>query len=278
MDPIVKEILAELKRKYFKYDESKFARVHTIEDFYRAWGREHGGYIPPESVNMEISSTHEEIYPRLINLSTTTNDGIQKTYKCIYLPGCPWNDKKIFREYIKRGNKILLNDFADADTINICITPNYGGKSSVMAMALAPIFNGQRSKLTYCISGDKRKVALTRISSGVYYDKSEGKLGISGSVRKLNPRAINVIMGDTYSAGEVIAIALKSISDKIKVTFIGKRTQGATTNIGWKHLSNGGFIEYPIGYMADCRGNIYPKGIPVDIELNGIPKEIKLKN
>lgn len=276
MEPIVKEILTLLKRKYFKYDEAKFAGVLTVEDFHRAWGNEHGGYIPPDAVNMKVAETsNEEIYPRLMNLSTTTVDGIHSVYKCIHIPGCPWNDKKIFREYIKRGNKILLKDFARTETINICLTPNFGGKSTVMAMALSPIFNGHRAKLTYYIANGKKKVAMMRTDRGVYYDKAEGDFGIAGSVRTLNPREINVIMGGTFSAGEVIAIALKSISDKVKVTFIGKRTGGATTNIDWKKLSNGGFMEYPVGDMADCRGNIYPDGVPVDVELSGSPEEIK---
>ena len=276
MDPIVKEILAELKRKYFKYDEAKFAGVLTVEDFRRAWGGEHGCYVPPEEVNLGDTAVIEEIYPRLVHYKTLTIDGVRNNYKCIYIPGCPCNDKKIFREYIKRGNKILLSNFSGEDTINICLTPNWGGKSSIMAMALSPIFNGQRAKLTYSIAGEKKKISLIRTDRGVYYCPSEGRFGIAGSVRTLAPKSINVIMGGTCSAGEMIAIALKSISDKVNITFIGKRTAGATTTIGWKKLSNGGFIEYPVGYMADCRGNIYPNGIPADIELAGPPEEIKL--
>lgn len=267
MDPIVKEILAELERKCFRYDRAKFVHVRTIEDFHRAWGNEHGGYLAPEDIVLTPAEpAHEDMYPRIMNLRVN-NNGVHTVYKCIYIPGCAWNDKKIFREYIKRGNQILLKEFANEDTINICLTPNFGGKSTVMAMALSPIFNSYRAKLVYSIAGDKKKVALTRTDRGVYYDKNEGKFGLAGSVRTLNPRAINVIMDGTFSAGEVIAIALKSISDKVKVTFIGKRTGGATTNIGWKKLSNSGFIEYPIGDMADCRGNTYPDGVPVDIEL-----------
>lgn len=275
MDPIVKEILKLLKRKYFKYDETKFTGVLTVEDFQLAWGNEHGGYIPPNVVNMDVADINEELYPRIMNISVTTVTNETKNYKCIYIPGCPWNDKKIFREYIKRGNKILLKDFAGEATINICLTPNFGGKSSVMAMALSPIFNGQRKQLTYCIAEDKKKVALRQKDRGVYYDPSEGDFGIAGSVRSIAPGEINVIIGGTFSAGEVIAIALKSLSDKIKVTFIGKRTGGSTTNIGWKKLSNGGFMEYPIGHMADWRGNIYPTGVPVDIEIIRPPEEIK---
>lgn len=275
MDPIVKEILILLKRKYFKYNAEKFTNVLTVEDFHRVWGREHGGYIPPDTVNMDVAGANTEIYPRVMNISVTTVTNEAKNYKCIYIPGCPWNDKKIFREYIKRGNKILLKDFAGEETINICLTPNFGGKSSVMVMALSPIFNSHRKQLTYCIAGDKKKVALRQTDRGVYSDPLEGKFGIAGSVRSIAPKLINVIMGDTFSAGEVIAIALKSISDKVQVNFIGSRTGGATTNIGWKKLSNGGFIEYPIGYMADCRGNMYPDGVPVDIELVGPPDEIK---
>jgi hypothetical protein len=270
MDPIVREILAELKRKYFKYDEAKFSGVLTVEDFRRVWGREHGGYISPDEIIADAAQ--EILYPKLVNV-TTTIAGVQSVYKCIYIPGCPSNDKKVFKEYVTRGNKILLTEFAGVDTVNICLTPNWGGKSSVLAMALSPIFNGHRAKLTYSVAGDKKKVGLSRTDRGIYYEPSEGRLGISGSVRQLSPRQINVFIGETFSAGELITLALKSISDKIAVTVIGYRSGGATTNIGGKKLSNGGFIEYPLGYMADCRGNIYPDGITPDIEVDSIRME-----
>jgi C-terminal processing protease CtpA/Prc len=96
----------------------------------------------------------------------------------------------------------------------------------------------------------------------------------------LRPSSIDVLIGDTSSAGEIVTIALKTLqktANNTPLTFRGIETGGSTTMIGWKVLSHGGITEYPVGHMTDFEGTDYSRGISPDVEIENPFSHEKIK-
>lgn len=265
MNPDVKEILQLFKHHYIHYNASKWRNVKTIEQFKNKYKGEHGHYYPEKETRAYEKVTkgkHREKgkrhYPRI---KYVTIDG--KRTKALHIPGIHWNDKATQRRYIKTANDLIMKQFKDAKTITIDLNNNLGGKATFMAAALSPIFNlSKRKRLTFTKLRKGSRPDLVRLSPGCYKTISNPKS--CGTTKKLSKlRNINVIMGETWSAGELIAVAFKSLKKQFNVKFYGYRTGGDTTNVIYVKLRSGAAIEFPIGYMMDADKRIYKKGVPI---------------
>ncbi len=261
---VVKELVDLMEKYYINYIPSKWKNVKTLNQFKKQWGTEHGGYLTPEEIaqwKRTLKGKNKEKgkkeYPKIKYIDINSI----KT-KAIWIPSCPWNEKEVQKEYIKRANELILYHFKDKETITIDLNYNFGGKDTIMAAALSPIFNlSKRKRLVNVRTKSCIQKGLYKVSDGCYGSNSNPN--ICGTKKILtNLKNINVIIGETFSAGEVIAIALKSISDQFNITFYGYKTGGATTYIQQFDLqTNKGGIEIPIGYMEDAFGNIYNDGV-----------------
>ncbi|AYV77145.1 MAG: hypothetical protein Barrevirus14_14 [Barrevirus sp.] len=264
---VINEIVKLLKKYYVNYQEGKYANIKTIKEFQELWGQEHGGYLTPEEIykwkQIIQGTTTEKIEEGPIKYPEIKYVVLHNTkVKAIWIPSCPYNDKIIQKQYINIDNDLIMKHFSNTDTITIDLNHNYGGKDTVMMAALSPIFNmTKRRRYLYFKTKDKMVPGLFRVSDGCYSSTSNPT--ICGTKDTLpNIKNINVLIGETASAGEVIAISFKSISDQFNVSFYGYKTAGLTTYIKYFDLeSNKGGIEIPIGYMADAFGNLYKDGV-----------------
>lgn len=260
MSSVVKEIKDLLRDNYVNYDPKKWKNVKTMEHFIKKWGNEHGGYISPQELKdiKKQSGKYKDstMYPKMIKVKIRGEE-----YDAIHIPGIISNSKRDQSKYIKTANDLIMKNFGDKEEIYVDLYYNYGGKDNVMAAALSPIFNlSSTPKLTYSKGKNKVRADLVRTKLGCY--KTISGHEVCGTRSKLkNLKTIHVIMGETYSAGEMIAIAFKTLSSEMNVKFHGHRTGGLTTSIVYFKLSDGGEIEFPGGYIMDGDGNTYKKGV-----------------
>jgi len=260
----VNEIIELFKKYYINYDQNKWKHVKTIKEFIKIYGKEHGAYFTPletsnwrKTLKGTFKEKGEQFFPKI---KYTTINGVKT--KTIWIPTCQWNDKIIQQKYIKTANDLLFKHFSDPqiDTITIDLNQNFGGKETVMIAALSPLFNmSKRKNYVYIKTKYNYKIGLYKVATGCY--NSYYNLKFCGSRKSLtNIKKINILIGDTASAGEAIAIAFKSISDLFTVKFYGYKTLGATSCNKYFDLKNGGGIEFPIGYMMDAFKNVYYDG------------------
>lgn len=257
---IINEILNLLKKYYINYKPNKWKSFKNINDFKNIWGNEHGQYYTPEQINQYKNSKKDKLTIKYPELTYVKING--KKHKAIHIPTCVSNDINVHHQYIKKANEIIIKNFSDTDTITIDLNYNFGGKDTVMAAALSPIFNlSKRKRLVNVKTKDKIINGLFMTKIGCYGSTSNPIICGSKKILK-NIKNINIIIGETFSAGEVIAIAFKSLVDQFNINFYGYKTGGFTSYIKYFELNtNGGGIEIPVGYMSDAFGNIYKDGV-----------------
>ena len=262
---LVNEIIELFKKHYINYKPNKWKNIKTIKEFQKRYGKEHGTYLTPTEISNwkkilkgKLEEKGKKDYPKIKYVMI---NGIKT--KAIWIPSCPWNDKSVQKEYIKKANDLLLQHFSDSniDTVTIDLNQNFGGKDTVMIAALSPIFNmSKRKRYVYFKTRSGLKPGLYKVADGCYDSYSNPM--ICGSKKVLsNIKKVNVLIGETASAGEVIAISFKSIADQFSINFYGYKTSGYTSYIKYFDLKNGGGIEFPIGYMTDAFGNVYYDGV-----------------
>ena len=263
MSNVINELKDLLRKHYVNYNPKKWNNVKSIEEFNKKWGHEHGGYISKEEskeiLKLKGKYKSSTLYPKMRFVELNG-----KKQKALWIPGIISNKKSDQKKYIKIANDLILKNFVDKDTIYIDLNPNSGGKTTVMAAALSPVFNlSKRKRLTYSQQrNNSAKPDLVRTRQGCY--KTITNSEVCGTKKKLEDlKYIHIFMGETFSAGEMIAIAFKSLSDQFAIKFHGYRTGGATTSIISYNLSDGGSIEFPGGYMMDVNGKTYKKGVTI---------------
>jgi len=273
-DQAVKEVKDLLKEYYIHWDSKKWKNINDIDGVLRKFKKEHGNYYGPRDTALyekvlkkERREKGKREYPKMhyVRMAGKYTERDGKRILALHIPGMVWNDKEAQQRYIKEGNDILMSQFKDAEEINIDLNNNFGGKSAVMAAALSPIFNlSKRKRLSYVTLRSGKVIPdMVRTSPGCY--KEPANLTACGTKSKLyNLKRINIYMGETWSAGEVIAIMFKSMVGQpgLDIRFHGYKTGGATTSIMYKKLPHGGAMELPIGYMTDAHGVVYKKGVP----------------
>jgi len=255
--------IKRLLKKHFLYYNSNWDKL-TLDQIEKKFKHEHGGYYRDVSkyektLKGKYRKKGKREYPKIKNVTVNCSK-----VKALHIPSIAWNDKPTQKRYIKRGNDLLLKYFSNTDTITIDLNYNWGGKATIMAAALSPIFNlSKRTRLTFCkLRNSKIKADLIRVKPGCYKTNANPTIqGTTKSLKKL--KNINVLMGETFSAGEMIAIAFKSMADQFNITFIGSKTGGSTTSVKYFKLKHDDGISMPIGYMTDSNGIVYKKGVPI---------------
>ena len=133
-----------------------------------------------------------------------------------------------------------------------------------MLAGLSPLFSGaELVKMTYR-DGSAHSV-LMESSSLKFKDQSYTSLERVPS--KINTEDLKVAVltsPDTASAGELVAIALKSLK---KSRLFGQKTAGMTTNNEKFDLSDGSALFLATSYYTDIQGNVYESGITPDVIL-----------
>lgn len=199
------------------------------------------------------------------NINSNNNKEILPYYKngILYIPECGSNDKKFRQKYIDIGNELLLKN--DKEIIKIDLRNNVGGKSAAMIGSLLPLLNmsnKQTFTLSLCKTRTKFIKHLIKKNNCVIdlINDNETAYGTNLKLEKCK-KIIVYINEHTASAAESTVIGLMSLRDIIDIKFVGKKTAGYTTSIKSFKLSNGGYLEIPIGFMTDVYENIYENGV-----------------
>jgi hypothetical protein len=194
-----------------------------------------------------------------------------KPKKYLQITGLLSRKPEVHTKYALEGNRLIKEHFRDGEPLLLSLDGNSGGKYGPMIAALAPIFNTARKDLWY----SSKVPQEPRIAPGEYYEESSSRIYCTKDV--LKPSRIEVLIGDTASAGETTTICLKTLQKDNadnggpEVIFYGYQTLGYTTQIGWGTLSTGTQFEYPSGMMTDKWQNDYSDGIKPDIEMKKTP-------
>ncbi len=138
---------------------------------------------------------------------------------------------------------------------------NTGGNFFAMMAGLSPIFgNKEYVKMTYR-DGSIKSVLFNK--RDLIYDEKKVAKTSSKSVPLSSAKGkIAVLLGpNTSSAGEMVAIAFKSLSTS---RFFGQPTMGVASNTEEFSLSDGSVLYLATSYCTDVQGIVYVKGLTPD--------------
>lgn len=142
----------------------------------------------------------------------------------------------------------------------IDLRKNTGGNAYTMLAGLSPFFPSDTLALMTYRDQLQKPVLLKK--RGVWFDGRRYANFGKERYKLLQPRVAVLVGPATASAGELVAISLKSLAD---VQVFGQPTAGVSSNNKLFELSDGGALFLTTSNYTDIDGNLFRDGLEPDI-------------
>lgn len=193
----------------------------------------------------------------------------------IEIPGFRSGNNKQVTTYVNKL-RALINDLANKEPQGwiIDLRKNTGGNAFAMIAGLSSFYSMETvAWMTY---PDQSQKPISLKKKSVWFDgKVQAKGGRNVKYKIDQPKVAVLIGTESASAGELLAITLKSLSN---VKVFGQQTAGYTTNRELFALSNGSALFLVTSYYSDVFGKTYQKGLEPEVYIDGIDADDEVMN